>query len=212
MQKISWPNRLTLGRILLVGPFVLMLLHLQDPDWHGHARWAALVIFALMAISDGLDGYLARRLHEESAVGRFLDPLADKLLILASVILLARRDTCVPGMRLPDVVAIIVLGKDIIIVVGFCLIYFITSRAYIDPKWTGKWCTTLQLAMVIGVLLSPDLPSWLKVLPQVLWWAASGLAVITVINYFQLGRRFIAQQETARPNQSASNGKRRPGP
>lgn len=197
MQKISWPNRLTLTRILLVGPFVLMLLHLQDPAWHEHARRAALVIFALMAFSDGLDGYLARRLHEESAVGRFLDPLADKLLILTSVILLARQDTCVPGMRLPDIVAIIVVGKDIIIVVGFCLIYFMTSRAYIDPRWSGKWCTTLQLAMVIAVLLSPNLPGVLEPLPRLLWWAASALAVITVINYFQIGRRFIAQHEAA---------------
>jgi CDP-diacylglycerol--glycerol-3-phosphate 3-phosphatidyltransferase len=197
MQKISWPNRLTLARILLTGPFVLMLLHLQDPEWHEYARQAALVILALMAISDGLDGYLARRLHEESAVGRFLDPLADKLLILTSVILLARPGTSVPDMRLPDIVAIIVVGKDIIIVVGFCLIYFMTSKAYIDPRWSGKWCTTLQLAMVIAVLLSPNLPGVLKLLPTLLWWAASALAVITVINYFQIGRRFIAQHEAA---------------
>ncbi|HSW46275.1 MAG TPA: CDP-alcohol phosphatidyltransferase family protein [Phycisphaerae bacterium] len=195
MQKISWPNRLTLARILLVGPFLWMVLHVQDPIWHGYARWAALGIFFLMAVSDGLDGYLARRLREESAVGRFLDPLADKLLILTSVILLARRDTCVPDMRLPDVVAIIVIGKDIIIVLGFCLIYLITSRVYIDPRWTGKWCTTLQLSMVISVLLSPDLPRWLTLLPKLLWWVASVLAVVTVINYFQLGRRFVAKHE-----------------
>ena len=201
MQKISWPNRLTLARILLTGPFVLMLLHLQDPEWHEYARQAALVILALMAISDGLDGYLARRLHEESAVGRFLDPLADKLLILTSIILLARPGTCVPGMRLPDIVAIIVVGKDIIIVLGFCLIYFMTSKAYIDPRWSGKWCTTLQLAMVIAVLLSPNLPGILKLLPRILWWAASALAVTTVVNYFQLGRRFISQHEAAQRGQ-----------
>jgi CDP-diacylglycerol--glycerol-3-phosphate 3-phosphatidyltransferase len=195
MQKISWPNRLTLARILLVGPFVWMLLHLQDPTWHEHARWAALAIFALMAVSDGLDGYLARRLHEESAVGRVLDPLADKLLILTSVILLARQDTSVPGMRLPDIVAIIVVSKDIIIVIGFCIIYFFTARPYIDPRLSGKWCTTLQLAMVIAVLLSPNLPGTVKHLPVILWWAASVLAAITVVNYFQIGMRFIAKHE-----------------
>ncbi len=198
MQKISWPNRLTLSRILLVGPFVLMLLHLQDPAWQGYARWAALGIFALMAVSDALDGFLARRLHEESAVGRFLDPLADKLLILTSVVILAREDTSVPGMRLPDIVAIIVVSKDIIIVIGFCLIYFITSKSYIDPRRPGKWCTTLQLAMVIAVLLSPNLPGHVKLLPQVLWWAASVMAVITVIFYIRLGQQFIAQHEVPR--------------
>ncbi len=198
MQKISWPNRLTLSRILLVGPFVLMLLHLQDPAWQGYARWAALGIFALMAVSDALDGYLARRLHEESAVGRFLDPLADKLLILTSVVILAREDTSVPGMRLPDIVAIIVVSKDVIIVIGFCLIYFITSRSYIDPRRPGKWCTTLQLAMVISVLLSPNLPGHVRLLPQVLWWAASIMAVVTVIFYIRLGQQFIGQHEVPR--------------
>ena len=58
MYKISWPNRITITRILLIGPFVMALLRLQDPTWGEPARWAAVVVFALMAISDWLDGYL----------------------------------------------------------------------------------------------------------------------------------------------------------
>ncbi|MBP7935899.1 MAG: CDP-alcohol phosphatidyltransferase family protein [Phycisphaerae bacterium] len=195
MYKISWPNRITLARILLVGPFVVMLLHLQDPAWGDRARWLALGIFAAMAVSDALDGYLARRLHQESAVGRFLDPLADKMLILCSVGLLAHRGTHVSGMLLPDVVAVTVIGKDLIVVIGFCIVYFSTSRIYIEPRRVGKLCTFAQLSMVISILLSPDLPESLSWIPVVLWWTASILAAATVIQYFQMARRFLAAHE-----------------
>jgi len=195
MYRISWPNRITLARIMLVGPFVMMLLHLQDQAWGHHARYAALVIFAIMAISDGLDGYLARRFHQESTIGRFLDPMADKLLILCSVVCLAHPGTHVTGMLLPDFVAIIVISKDLIIVLGFLIIYLSTAKIYIDPKRTGKWCTTLQLLMVISILLSPDLPHPISRVPVILWWAASAMAIATVVHYFQLGRRFISEHE-----------------
>jgi len=197
MHKLSWPNRITITRILLVGPFAVALLHLQDPEWGRHARWAALAVFAVMAVSDGLDGYLARRLREESVAGRFLDPLADKLLIFCSVAILAHEGTHVTGMLLPAFVAVIVIGKDLIIVIGFCIVYFATLRAYIDPKRVGKWCTTFQLLMVIAILLGPDLPGVLSHLPAVLWWGASILSIATVVSYFQLGRRFIAEHEVA---------------
>jgi len=162
MYKLNWPNRITITRILLIGPFVLALLHLQDPQWSELARWLAVVIFVLMAISDGLDGYLARRLNQESAVGKFLDPLADKLLVLFSVLFLAHEGTHVEGALLPSYVAVIAIGKDMIVVLGFCILYFATSRSYIEPHRAGKWCTTIQLAMVIAILISPNLPGLLK--------------------------------------------------
>ncbi len=196
MSYVAWPNRITMTRILLVGPFVIALLHLQDPVWHEWARWGALSTFGLMALSDGLDGYLARRLHAESAIGRFLDPLADKLLILCSVVLLAHDGTHVQGVQVPSTVAVIAVGKDLIIVVGFCIIYFATNRTYIDPRGSGKWCTTTQLLMIIFILLYPNLPVWLRPVPRILWWIASVLAVVTVIHYYRLGRRFIARHET----------------
>ena len=195
MYRISWPNRITLARILLVGPFVVALLHLQD--WGEPARWGALAIFAVMAISDGLDGFLARRLNEESAVGRFLDPLADKILIFCSVILLANEGTHVTGALLPAWVAVVVVGKDLIIVLGFCIIYLGTARTYVEPQATGKWCTLLQLLMVIAVLLSPSLPKPLRLAPTVLWWCASAMALVTIVHYYRMGRQFIAQHEAA---------------
>jgi CDP-diacylglycerol--glycerol-3-phosphate 3-phosphatidyltransferase len=195
MYKLSWPNRVTMTRILLVGPFVVALLHLQDARWAELARWSAVLVFVLMAVSDGLDGYLARRLKAESALGRFLDPLADKLVILCSVILLARPETGVAGMLLPSTVAVIAVGKDLVIVVGFCLIYIITSKVYIEARPLGKGCTGTQLLMVILILLSPNLPGPLQYMPAVLWWAASVLAAAAVVQYFRMGLHFVSRHE-----------------
>lgn len=201
MYTLSWPNRVTMSRILLVGPFVVALLHLQDPKWGELARWAAVVVYALMAISDGLDGYLARRLKAESALGRFLDPLADKLVVLCSVVLLAREGTGVSGMLLPSTVAVVAIGKDLVIVVGFCLIYIITSKVYIEARPAGKWCTATQLLMVIAVLLSPNLPGPLKWGPVLLWWAASILAVVVVIQYFKMGLHFVSPHDVKKADE-----------
>lgn len=198
MYHISWPNRLTIARILLIGPFVIGLLNLQDPQWSQFARRASVAVFFVMAITDGLDGYLARRFHQETLAGKFLDPLADKLLVLFSVLLLAHEGTHVQNALLPTTAAVIAIGKDIIVVLGFCIIYFSTSKIFIKPNRVGKLCTLIQLAMVIAILLSPDLPRVLVWLPRCLWWLASVLAILTIISYFQLGRHFLALHEAMR--------------
>jgi cardiolipin synthase (CMP-forming) len=195
MNRLSWPNRVTMTRILLVGPFVVALLHLRDPGWGEVARWSAIGLFVAMALSDGLDGYLARRLKAESALGRFLDPLADKLVILCSVVLLAREGTGIQGMLLPSTVAVIAIGKDLVVVVGFCLIYIVTNRVYIEPRRLGKWCTAVQLLMVIMILMSPSLPKPAPVVTAALWWIASVLAVVTVIQYFKMGLHVVGRHE-----------------
>ncbi|HEX3050479.1 MAG TPA: CDP-alcohol phosphatidyltransferase family protein [Aggregatilineaceae bacterium] len=196
MRTMSWPNRLTVTRILLIGPFVVALLNLRDPYWGQTARHAAVTFFFLMAITDGLDGYLARRLHQETMAGKLLDPLADKLLMLSSVIFLAHEGTHVPGALLPAVVAVAAVGKDLIVVLGFFIIYFSTSKVFIKPSRPGKWCTAVQLGMIIAILLSPDLPQQLEILPRILWWLATALALLATVTYFQMGRRFIAHQES----------------
>jgi cardiolipin synthase (CMP-forming) len=202
---LTWPNRITLLRLLLIAPFVVAILNLQDPQWHDVARWSALGVFVVMAISDGLDGYLARRLHQESALGRFLDPLADKILVLCSVILLAHRGTHVEGALLPSTVAVLAIAKDLVVVLGVVIVYMITSRAVIRPLRLGKWCTTVQLAMIIAILLYPSLPASLRWLPRVLWWAASVLAVGAMVAYFRLGLRFTAKYDPVRSGEKVSS-------
>lgn len=195
---MGWPNRITLGRLLAIGPFVVCLLNLDQPDrvW---LRWVAIIIFVLMGLSDLVDGYLARLLKDESPLGAFLDPLADKLFITFSVIIL-----CVKGihyrddfgadavLELPNWVAVAAIGKDLIVSMGFAVLYIITGRVFIQPRRLGKWCTTVQLALVLSILLWPSLPKQLGKLPEVLWYAATALAILAALDYIRLGSRFLS--------------------
>jgi CDP-diacylglycerol--glycerol-3-phosphate 3-phosphatidyltransferase len=193
MSWINWPNRITIARITLVAPFAICLLNLNAPGWTGW-RHLALAIFVLMAISDALDGFLARTLHEETPLGRFLDPVGDKLLITCSVVLLAMDASSVPGFILPSWVAVIAIGKDVLTVVGFGIIYASTGQFFIQPRIWGKSCTAMQLAMIGFCLLAPNLPEIAQQIWPPLCWTASGLAVVALIDYIGVGNRFAANQ------------------
>ena len=188
MALLNWPNRITVTRIALIAPFIICLLNLNTgwPGW----RYLALVLFVLMAVSDALDGLLARRLNQETNFGKYLDPVADKLLIASTLILLAGESTAVAGFKLPSWVAVIAVGKEIVIVLGFAVIYMVTHEFLVVPRISGKACTFAQLVMISYVLLAPDLPELLQRLVPLLYWLASGLAVVATVDYFRLGKRF----------------------
>lgn len=196
--RLGLPNWITIARLLLIAPFVICLLNLNDPG-RAWLRWVAIGVFALMALSDFLDGFLARRLHSESPLGRFLDPLADKLLITAAVIILAvvgvpttsDMQTAQP-LRLPSWVAVVAVGKDLIVSIGFALVCLTTGRVFIRPRAIGKACTAIQLALVLLMLFYMDLPEGLTWVLPWLWWTASVLAALAVIDYILLGNRFVA--------------------
>ena len=193
MVWLNWPNRITITRILLVAPFVICLLNL-NAGWAGW-RYLAIVLFAVMAMSDALDGFLARRLDAETPLGRFLDPVGDKLLITSAVVLLSIDATAVPDFQLPSFVPVIAVGKDVLTVIGFGLVHATTGEFLVQPRTWGKTCTLVQLVMVGYCLIAPDLAS---VLPRtVLWvlcWLASGLAVVAVIDYVRVGTRFATER------------------
>ncbi|RIK63808.1 MAG: hypothetical protein DCC65_15315 [Planctomycetota bacterium] len=203
--RLGWPNRISIGRVLCVAPFVVILLKLHEPG-HGALRWFAICLFAVMAVSDWLDGYLARRLHDTSPLGAFLDPLADKLLIFVAVIILAVRgiaDDTDPAalrrLRLPEWVAVAAIGKDLIVCIGFAILRLSTGRIHIHPRRLGKWCTTVQLLTVLSMLVWPDLPPRLDRVPELLWIAATILAALAALDYIRLGSRLAATNSTARP-------------
>ena len=197
MAKLSWPNRVTVTRILLIVPFVLLLLYQNLPGYDFWARYLALGIFVVMAFSDALDGYLARRTGQRSRLGYFLDPLADKLLVTVACILLAVESTAVTNAVLPGWVVVIIIGKDILWLAGVLVIHFITGRLAIVPSSLGRACTFAQLAMVMGTLLFPDLSGlwaagawWLT---RVLWWSAAGLAMLTLADYTRIAIRHLGE-------------------
>jgi len=197
MTWLNWPNRLTIARIVLVAPLVICLLNSQadQPHW----RRLALGILAVMAMTDALDGFLARRLGEETPLGRFLDPVADKLLITSAVVLLAIESTAVQGYQLPSWVPVIAIGKDLLTVIGFGLIYATTGEYFVEPRVCGKACTAVQLGMIALCLLAPDLAGvWPAVRTMVtgLYWIAGGLAIVAAADYIRIGNRFAAAYHT----------------
>lgn len=198
MSRMSWPNRITIGRILLIAPFVICLMNLGE--WPG-ARWVAVVMFFAMAAGDALDGYLARRRNETTPLGQFLDPLADKLLIVCAVILMALPVEGADMIALPSWVAVVAIGKDLVVVIGFGVVYLAVGRVWICPRRLGKLCTTSQLVLVIALLLSPELRLVSAAATQWgargLWWLATGLAVAAALDYVHVGSRFMRESAAA---------------
>ena len=193
---LNWPNRISLMRLLLVIPFVLLLLNL---DHYPPARYWAMAIFAVMAVSDFVDGQLARRMNLRTRLGAILDPLADKVLIVCATVLLALPASSVPGFRLPAWVAVIVIGKDLWVVMGFVVVYLVTDKFCVAPTWSGKTSTLGQLLMVACVLLAPNLERWVPGLGRGVttgaWWLISGLTAAAVLSYTRLGLSFIAREQ-----------------
>jgi CDP-diacylglycerol--glycerol-3-phosphate 3-phosphatidyltransferase len=161
-------------------------------------RYAATFIFLIMAVSDAIDGFFARRKKQVTQLGGFLDPTADKLLIISACLLLASQHSHVDGFLLPPTVVVLIIGKDLFLLIGFVIIYFLTSQFLIAPALIGKIATTLQLSMVTGILIAPEvsafLPGWIWFL-RVLWWSAAVTAILTTLIYIRNGIRYIEQHE-----------------
>ena len=199
-MKLSWANRITIIRILLIVPFVSCMLKINDaaltPAMQDLMRYIAILIFMAMALSDVLDGYLARKKGQTTKFGGFLDPVADKLLITCACLLLVSRRGHVDGFLLPPTVVVLIIGKDLFLLIGFVIIYFITSRFLIAPALIGKIATTLQLSMVAAILVAPEVsafvPGWIWFL-RVLWWSAAGTAILATLIYIRNGSRYIEQ-------------------
>ena len=201
-MKLSWANRITILRILLIVPFVSFMLQINDPELSSKMRhlirFAAVAIFILMALSDGLDGFLARKNGNATRLGAFLDPTADKLLITSTCLLLASHRAGVEGFILPSTVVVLIIGKDILVFAGFLIIFFLTGSLRVVPVFAGKLSTVLQLCMVAGILIAPEVSSvisgWVYFV-RFLWWSAAGAAVLATLVYIRNGSRFIEQFE-----------------
>jgi len=193
---LSWPNRITLVRLLLVAPFVVLMQRQQSRDLF---RYLAVIIFLVMALSDLADGFLARRLNRKSRLGAILDPLADKTLITCAALLLSLPHSSVRDAKLPAWVVVLIVGKDLWVVVGFAVLFLLTGTVRVLPIRAGKACTAGQILMVLAILVSPELnavgfPLGLRV-AQVLWWAVAVFCVWAVVGYTRVGLTFLAESE-----------------
>ncbi len=178
---MNLPNKLTVFRVILIVPFVLVMLG-------SYARWGwfmagfggiadyadyiALGIFIIASLTDLLDGRIARKYNLVTNFGKFMDPLADKLLVCAAMICLVEMD------RIPAWIVIIIISREFIIS-GFRLVAA-DNRVVIAANYWGKFKTTFQMVMVCLMIANIEA---LALLTQIVMWIAVALTIISLVDY-----------------------------
>lgn len=144
-------NKITVLRILLIPFFVVEIIYYVRTGNAG--CWlAALLSFAVAAILDGVDGYVARRYHQWSELGTVLDPLADKLLLVSAIVLLSLDNE--PYLRrIPLWLTGIIIGRDLMLAIGAVVVRLVVGKITVRPHLTGKLATVFQMLMVSWILL-----------------------------------------------------------
>ena len=183
-----WPNMLTYGRIAAVPVLAALLMY----GGNG-ARWLAVAIYVVAAVTDFFDGYLARLWKQQSALGRMLDPIADKVLVSVVLLVLAS-DGILAGGHLWA--AIIIMAREVL--VSGLREFLGELRVSVPVTKVAKWKTTAQLVS-IGFLIAG--PAGDALVPGVtyagilLLWVAAGLTLYTGYDYFQAGLRHVVDEE-----------------
>jgi CDP-diacylglycerol--glycerol-3-phosphate 3-phosphatidyltransferase len=168
------PNALTILRLALIPVFVVLMLGSED----GYS-WPAAIVFATAGATDQIDGFLARRWHVESQFGKIADPLADRLMIDAAVILLWLEK------RLPLAALAVVLARDLLLVGGYKLV---VNRGYdFEVNLLGKAATWLLYAALAFVMVTRKGTDW----PLWIFWAGVALAAISLAGYLLKARREV---------------------
>lgn len=177
---MNLPNKLTVGRMVMVPFLVLFLL----TGWGGEAnRIICLILFCGASITDLLDGKIARKNHLVTDFGKFMDPLADKLLVCSAMICMIELG------RLPAWIVIVIIGREFIIS-GFRLIAA-EKGVVIAANYWGKVKTTVQMIMIILLIL--DIPlDFFRVLTQIFIWLSLALTVISLITYIVENKSVIS--------------------
>jgi CDP-diacylglycerol--glycerol-3-phosphate 3-phosphatidyltransferase len=158
-------NKITILRILLIPFFVVELIYYVRSGNEAH-RLAALLSFAIAAVLDGVDGYIARRYNQISELGKILDPLADKLLLVSGIVALSFNHGNFLG-QIPLWLTGIIIGRDFLILIGMIVIQITVGKVVVCPHFIGKCATVLQMSVVIWILLKWDAGRgalWLKYL------------------------------------------------
>lgn len=186
---LTLPNLLTLSRILAV-PLLVFLL--WRPGWEDYA--VTFGLYCLVAITDYLDGYLARAQGTVSRLGQFLDPIADKIMVAAVIVLLVARPSVEGRWIIADwhlIPALVILLREII--VSGLREYLAGLQVSIPVSQLAKWKTTLQLVALGALILAGALPQWPWVhqMGLVSLWAAAGLTLVTGWDYLRVGLKHM---------------------
>lgn len=156
IPRLTLATKVTLLRFMGIPFFVLMMIYygvsLREGAPDERYRIAALLIFLTVALTDALDGFLARSRGEITRLGSILDPLADKSLLLAAIILLTRPSMPELSPQLPIWFALAVISRDVLLVIGAVVLHHLSGHVEVQPRLTGKIATVLQMGAVVWVL------------------------------------------------------------
>lgn len=188
-------NKITILRILLIPFFVVEVLYYMKNGNETH-RLLAILAFAIAAIFDGVDGYIARRYNQRSELGAILDPLADKLLLVSGIVLFSLTN---PHLgTIPLWLTGTIIGRDLLLLIGLLVIQMTVGKVCVRPRWLGKVATVLQMLCLVWILLKWDLrhaEPWFSI------WTI-GAAVCTGISglwYVLDGMRQLSSHPTSSP-------------
>lgn len=176
---MNLPNKLTLLRVLLIPFFIVFML----VDVFGEAdKYIALAIFAVASITDMLDGKIARKYNLVTNFGKFMDPMADKLLVCSAMI-------CMIDDRLQSWIVIVIISRELIIS-GFRTVAA-DNGVVIAASWWGKWKTTSQMIMIILLILDLDF-AWYGVVEYIFIYMALILTLVSLVDYLVKNRSVLS--------------------
>ena len=182
MQGRIWtvPNQITFLRLGFLPVFLILIAYDQY-------RWALLVL-VVAALSDGIDGLLARKLNQKSSIGAYLDPIADKLLLSSSFVILAFKH------QIAWWLTIIVLSRDVLLLTVAAVIILISGYRPFPPSMLGKLTTTVQILLVFVLVLAAAFPALqISELIRALIYAVTALTAVSGFHYsFTVARRLSA--------------------
>ena len=179
---MNTPNKLTIARLIIVPFLVIFLL----TGWGGEAnRYISLTLFVVASVTDWFDGYLARKNNLVTNFGKFMDPLADKLLVCSAMICM------IDLKRLSAWFVIIIIAREFIIS-GFRLIAA-ENGIVIAANYWGKFKTASQMIMIILLILHFD--GIFVILEQIFIWLSLALTIISLITYIWQNRTVLSMQE-----------------
>ena len=191
-------SKITLTRLFLVPVFVVLCLYYSRSIQEGNPlewlRLAALAVFVTAAVSDALDGFIARHFNQRSAFGAMIDPIADKTLLLTGITTLSLIDWGSTGWRIPLWFSALVIVRDCVIIGGLCILWYCKVKVKIDPHWSGKVCTFTQMVALAWVMLR-----MVAVSPMYACGVAGFFTVWSGVAYVRQGWRLLQTADLHRP-------------
>ena len=198
-------NKITVTRLLLIPVFILFAAYYSKSVESGaenvNFRIGALIVFALASVSDAIDGYIARNFNQSTKLGRALDPVADKLLLLSGIITLSITHW---HAGLPIWFAVLVIARDVIIITGVIIIHYTAGKVRMAPLISSKICTFLQLSCVCWVLVDFWSTEARPLILDILIWTAAAFTLLSGSQYVAEGISQLKASGHTTPDEDAS--------